>query len=162
MAEKLQLRSTSEPAQRSKPASLKGRAPANRSIPEQLPGARAAQLVRLAMMSKIAKASMASAQQKQQQEAENQTEEHAGNLPKQAKQQPAQQAKQLQQAQHDTSQHEGSPAAEVVWESDAQPSAANPQVQQEIASLPYSAADVQSPSGSQGVVRAARGVTTQA
>lgn len=162
MAEKLQLRSTSEPAKRAKHAPLKDRAPVSNPLPEQLPGARAAQLVRLAMMSKIAKASVVSAHQKQQQEAHNQTELQPGNLPKQAKQRPAQQAKQSQRAQRDTSQLGGPPPTEVVWESDAQPSSTNPQAQPETAPSLNSAAEVQAPSGSQGASGAADDVITQA
>ena len=167
MAEKLQLRSTSEPAKRAKQASVNDRAPASKPIPEQLPGTRAAQMVRLAMMSKIAKASMVSAQQKQQQEAQNQTEVQPGNLPQHAKQVPAQQAKQSQQAQQaqcDLPPQGGAPPIEVAWESDAQSSSVNPQAQQEPVALPRSAADHQaaSSSGSQVVSEAAHDVTTQA
>ena len=158
MAEKLQLRSTSESAKRVKHASLKDRAPATNPIPEQLPGARAAQMVRLAMMGKIARASVVSAQQRQQQEAQSQTGVQAGNLLQQAKQGSAQQAKQLWQAQHDTAQQGGSPPTEVIWEADAHPSSADPLAQRETVSLPNSAADVQSPSGVSG---AARDGTTQ-
>lgn len=164
MAEKLQLRSTSEPAKRTKQASLKDRAPASKAIPEQLPGTRAAQMVRLAMMSKIAKASMVSAQQKQQQEAQNQTEVQPGNPAQQAKQGPTQQPKLAQQAQHDIAAQGRAPPTEVVWESDAQSSSAIPQAQQEPFPLPNSAATLQatSSSGSQGVSGAAHGVSTQA
>ena len=162
MAEKLQLRSTSEPAKRAKKASQKDRAPVSKPIPEQLPGARAAQLVRLAMMSKIAKASMVSAQQKQQQEAQIQTAVQPGTLPKQTKQRPAQQTKQSQRAQRGTSQLGGAPLTEVVWESDAPPSSANPQAQQKPVAVPNPAAEVQSPSGSQGASGAAHDVIPQA
>ena len=159
MAEKLQLRSTSEPAKRAKRTSLKDRTPTGPSAShQQFPGAKAAQMVRLAMLSKIAKASMESAQQKQQQEARSQTEAQPGSLPQQAKQGPAYQAQQAQQARRDAAQQGGRPPTEVAWESDAPSSSALTQAQQETVTSPNSA-DF---SGSQGLSEAAQDIQRQA
>lgn len=124
MAEKLQLRSTSEPAKRAKRASLEDRAPPGPSPAlRQFPGAKAAQMIRLAMMSKIAKASMVSAQQKQQQVAADHAEAQPADPPKRAKRGRPPKAKHAQQAQRDKSQQEQRSSSEVVWESAALPSA---------------------------------------
>ncbi len=103
MGAKLQLRSTATPAERGQRDSKSKRAaagssPATSSGPQTLPGATAAQVVRRALMNRIALAAKQSAQQKQQQQATAQS----GTL--QAQQQtpsslPAQQQQQQQQQQ---------------------------------------------------------------
>ena len=121
MAEKLQLRSTSESAQQAKRASAKTPAhtlasPFPEQSQQQLPGARAAQMIRLAMMSKIAKASMVSAQQKQQQEAASAADGAPQAPDRQTKQGHLKQTLQAQQAQ----QAKHTPT-EIAWESATQP-----------------------------------------
>ncbi|KAL0052085.1 hypothetical protein WJX82_007711 [Trebouxia sp. C0006] len=101
MGAKLQLRSTATPAERAQRDSKSKRAtagvtPATSSRPQTLPGASAAQVVRRALMNRIALAAKQSAQQKQQQQAMPQSESV------QAQQQalsslPAQQQQQQQQ-----------------------------------------------------------------
>jgi len=73
MGAKLQLRSTATPAERAQRDSKSKRAaagssPATSSGPQTLPGATAAQVVRRALMNRIALAAKQSAQQKQQQQ----------------------------------------------------------------------------------------------
>ena len=79
MGAKLQLRSTATPAKRAQRDSKSKRAaagssPATSSGPQSLPGATAAQVVRRALMNRIALAAKQSAQQKQQQQAMPQSE----------------------------------------------------------------------------------------
>ena len=107
MGAKLQLRSTATPAKRAQRASeskrsAAGISPATSSGSQTLPGATAAQVVRRALMNRIALAAKQSAQQKQQQQAMPQSETL------QAQQQapsslPAQQRQQPQHPQPDTS-----------------------------------------------------------
>ena len=106
MGAKLQLRSTATPAERAQRDSKSKRVtagvtPATSSGPQTLPGASAAQVVRRALMNRIALAAKQSAQQKQQQQAVPQSESV------QAQQQalsslPAQQQQQQQHPQPDT------------------------------------------------------------
>ncbi|DBA74831.1 TPA: hypothetical protein ACH3X2_009173 [Trebouxia sp. C0005] len=106
MGAKLQLRSTATPAKRANRASKSKRAaagasPATSLGPQTLPGASAAQVVRRALLNRIALAAKQSAQQKQQQQAISQSESV------QAQQQapsslPAQQQQQQQHSQADT------------------------------------------------------------
>ncbi|DBA89422.1 hypothetical protein WJX77_002898 [Trebouxia sp. C0004] len=101
MGAKLQLRSTATPAKRAQHASQSKRAAAGissatSSAPQTLPGSTAAQVVRRALMNRIALAAKQSAQQKQQQQAKPLSESV------QAQQQvsfglPAQQRRQQQQ-----------------------------------------------------------------
>ena len=77
MGAKLQLRSTSQPAKRAQRASRSRRAPAGTgpdplSGAQALPGASVAQLVRRALLNRIAAAAKQSAQQKQQQQQQQQ------------------------------------------------------------------------------------------
>ena len=79
MGAKLQLRSTATPAKRAQRDSKSkmadaGSNPATSSGPQTLPGASAAQVVRRALMNRIAVAAKQSAQQKQQQQAMPQSE----------------------------------------------------------------------------------------
>lgn len=124
MAEKLQLRSTSEPAQQAKRASAQGplSGPALVQSQQQLPGARAAQMVRLAMMGKIAKASMVSSQQKQQREAASAAAAAPEAPPQQAKQAETQQARQGPLKQPPQAQQAKHTPTEIAWESATQSS----------------------------------------
>lgn len=163
MAEKLQLRSTSEPAKRAKRASVKDRAPPGPPpAPGQLPGTKAAQMVRLAMMSKIAKAAMVSAQQKQQQAAAEQAEAQPTDPPKRAKRGRPPKAKHAQQAQRDIAQQEQRSSTEVAWESPVLPSSFPLQSPQDAASLENSAADSQTGSRNQDSAGTAQDVSPQA
>ena len=124
MAQKLQLRSMSEPAKRGKRARSKAQIPNQPSLAseqpqaQQLPGARAAQMVRMAMMSKIAKASMLSAQQKQQQEGGTALPRTFIQTEQQDVPQPPLKPQHAQQA-----------PTELAWEAEEQPSA-SPQASQ--------------------------------
>ena len=102
MGAKLQLRSTATPAKRAQRDSKSKRAaagssPATSSGPQSLPGATAAQVVRRALMNRIARAAKQSAQQKQQQQAMPQSDtvqaqqQASSGLPAQQQQQQQQQ-----------------------------------------------------------------------
>ena len=104
MGAKLQLRSTSQPAKRARRASRSRRAPAGTSPDplsgtQALPGASVAQLVRRALLNRIAAAAKQSAQQKQQQQQQQQLRSDYETQPEApAHQQQQQQQQQLPEA----------------------------------------------------------------